>query len=324
VARRVKKRAKRKPEIELTVSDYQVPGEKRIYWEGVGGLIAIFAIVIYNITYFGVFNENAPGAPLYHAYWVPVVVAVFPVLTWVVANMVTLRPRNQRLKEGGLNSRVLNKNYPKLKAILAEQTKLLAIDEPEMYVLDEGTPYMYSLPGKTGKIVTTDAMLSALNDEEIAIMMAREMGHIKAKHARMMTVITGMRRANAIVKVLLFPITGLSMFLRGWAELAEATADRMAVLIAGRPAPINAALVKLAVASDNEAEISKSELEAYLDVGSDLATDADQIERHFKMGEFLGRHQSLKERIEEVRGYFGTDEGQAALQKMTEIRQKLG
>ena len=324
MARRVKKRIKRKPEVELTVSDYQVPGEKRIYWEGVGGLIAIFAIAIYNITYFGVLNENAPGGPLYHEYWVPAVVAVFPVLTWLVANMVTLRPRNQRLKEGGLNSRVLNKNYPKLKAILAEQSRLLAIEEPEMYVLDEGTPYMYSLPGKTGKIVTTDTMLSALNDEEIAIMMAREMGHIKAKHARMMTVITGMRRANPIFKVLLFPITGLAMFLGGWAELAEATADRMAVLIAGRPALINAALVKLAVTSDHEAEINKAELEAYLDAGNDLATDADQIERHFKMGEFLGKHPALKERIEEVRGYFQTEEGQAAMQKMTEVRQKLG
>ena len=140
----------------------------------------------------------------------------------------------------------------------------------------------------------------------------------------MMTVTTGMRRANPIVKVLLFPITGLAIFLGGWAELAEATADRMAVLIAGRPALINAALVKLAVTSDNEAEITKSELEAYLDSGNDLATDADQIERHFKMGEFLGTHPALKERIEEVGDYYQTEDGQAALQKITDVRQKRG
>jgi len=237
--------------------------------------------------------------------------------------VLALRPRNRRLKEEGLHARVLNKNYPKLKAILAEQPKLLGMDEPEMYVLDEGTPYMYSLPGKSGTIVTTKAMLNTLNDEEIALMIAREMGHIRAKHPRMMTVASFMLRAHPVVKVLLFPITATSFFLRGWMDLAEATADRMALLICGRPALINAALVKLAVTMDREAEISKEELEAYLDVGSDLATDAGQIERHFKMGEFLSKHQSLKERIEEIREFLKTDRGQNAMQKMTEVKQKL-
>jgi Tfp pilus assembly protein PilN len=52
-------------------------------------------------------------------------------------------------------------------------------------------------------------------------------------------------------------------------------------------------------------------------------TDAQQIERHFKMGEFLTQHQALKERIEEIREFLKTEEGQQALQKMMEVRQKL-
>ena len=324
MARRMKKRVKRTPDVEMTAADYQFPGEKRVYWEGVGGLIGIFVIAIYNVMYFGVLNENAPGSPLYHNYLVPVVIAIYPILAWLLANVITLRPRNQRLKQEGLNARVLNKNFPQLKAILAEQSRLLGMPEPEMYVLDENTPYMYSLPGKTGKIVTTSAMLSALHDEEVAVMISREMAHIQARLPRMMTVVSGIRRANPIVKVLLFPITGLALFLGGWMDLAEGTADRLAALIAGRPALINSALVKVAVASDRESEISKGELEAYLGAGSDdLATDAHQIERHFKMGEFLSRHMSLKERIEEVRQYFRTEEGKAGLQKMTEVRQRL-
>lgn len=328
MARRVSKRKlKKKPDFGLTVEDYRVPGEKRIYWEGVGGLFGLFAIAAYNIQYFMVgvpLHQNIqPDAPLYGKWWIPVIVLLLPLVTWLIANFIALRTRNKRLKQEGLNARVLNKNYPKLKTILAEQSKLLGMDEPEMYVLDEDDPFMYSLPGKTGKIATTRAMLHALNDDELALMIAREMGHIKAHHPRMMIVAGFMLRANPVVKVLLFPIAGMALFLRGWMDLAEATADRMALLMGGRPAMINAALVKLQVAMDREAEITREELEAYLDTGSDMATDAGQIERHFKMGEFLSKHPALKERIEEIREFLKTEEGQQAMQKMTEAKQKL-
>ena len=323
MARRVKKRRKRiSPETELRLDDFQCPGEKRVYWEGVGGTAALFILIAYNITRFGVMNEAAPGGPLYHQYWIPAAVVLYPLLTWFVANSLALRPRRRVLKEAGMNARVLNKNYPKLKAILAEQSKVLDIDEPEMYILSDDTPYMYTLPGKNSQIVTNDAMLDVMNDEELALMIAREMGHIKARHPRMAIVVTFMRRTNAIVKVLLFPITMMAAFLRGWLELIEITADRMALLITGRAALMNAAVVKLAVAADHEAEISRPELEAYLEAG-DMMTDSSQIERHFKMGEFLGRQPHLRERIEEVTEFLRTAEGQAALQKVNEAKQRL-
>lgn len=324
MARRVSKKAlKKKPELELTAEDYRVPGEKRIFWQGVGGVIALFLFATYWMGFLGVWNEDNPGGPLYHAWWVLGVLPAYLALSWLVANIFVFRPRNQRLKERGLNARVLSKNYPRLKSILAEQSKLLNMDEPEMYVLDEDTPYMYSLPGKTGKIVTTGALLNTLNDDEIAVMMSREMGHIKAGHPRMMMLVSGLKRANPAIQVLLFPIRGMVLFLGGWMDLAEATADRMAMLMSGRPAMLNAALVKLEVAVDKEAEITQEELEAYLSAGSDISTDAMQIERHFKMGEFLTQHQSLKERIEEIRQFLTTEEGKQALQKMMEVRQKL-
>lgn len=329
MARRVsrKKLKRKKPEFGITVEDYRVPGEKRIYWEGVGGLFGLFALAAYNLQWFFVgipLHQNIqPDAPLYGQWWWPVIILVLPGITWLIANYVALRKRNQRLKQEGLTARVLTKNYPKLKAILAEQSKLVDIDEPEMYVLDEESPYMYSLPGKSGKIVTTAGMLDALNDEELSLMIAREMGHIKAHHPRMMIVIAFIMRAHPIVKVLLFPITGMATFLQGWVDLAEATADRMALLMGGRPALVNAALVKLAVAMDKESEISKEELDAYLDTSADMATDAGQIERHFKMGEFLSKHPSLKERIEEIREFLRTEAGQQAMQKMVEAKQRL-
>ncbi|MGC9318205.1 MAG: M48 family metalloprotease, partial [Armatimonadota bacterium] len=280
MARRVRKRRKKKvPETALTLDDYQFAGEKRVYWEGVGGVIAIFIIVTYNIAYFGVFNENNPGGPLYHRYWIPAVILLYPAVAWLVSNWLAVRPRRRQLKEAGMNRRVLNKTYPKLKSILTEQAKLLVVDEPEMYVVDDDTPYIFTMPSRSGTIVTTDPLVDAMSDDEMAALVAREMGHIKSHHVRMAFVVRFIRRSNVVVQVLLFPVRLMALFLRGWLDLIEVTADRVAVLVTGRPALVNAALVKLAVAADREAEISKEDLEAFLQTATDISTDAAQIER---------------------------------------------
>ncbi len=311
----------------LTVSDYQVRGEKRVYWEGVGGLIGITLFLAWDVLYFMVgppVNSNIqPDAPLYGKWWIPLIMVAYPVLAWVVANWLAMRPRIQQLKEAGMNARVLSKNYPRVKTILAEQSHLLSMDEPEMYILEDDTPYIFSLPGKSGRIVASAPLLEAMNDEELAVMIAREMGHILCGHVRMTILVHFMRRAHIGLQVLLFPITALAAFLRGWVELTEFTADRLAVLVTGRPPLVNASLVKLAVAADREAEISREELDTYLEAGMGLSTDAEQIERHFKVGEFLSKQKSLRERIEEVREFPRSDEGQEAMQKMMELKQRL-
>lgn len=328
MARRVKKRRKtRAQEVELTLSDYQFPGEKRVYWEGVGGLAGIAVIAAYNVMYFGVgppLNQNiTPDAALYGQWWWPVIILVCPLLTWGVANWLALRPRRRRIKEEGPGARVLNKNHPRLKAMLSEQSRVLGIDEPEMYIIEDDTPYLYSLPGKPGTVVATQAVLEAMNDEELAVLLARELGHIRSHHARITIVASFMRRTNPAVKVLLFPVFLLSLFLRGWMDLAETTADRVAILITERPALVNATLVKLAVAADREAQISREDLDAYLETGMDITTDSAQIERHYKVGEFLSDQEALKDRIEEVTGFLKSDQGEQALEKMRSVKQKL-
>jgi len=324
VARRVsKRRKKRATETALTLADYQFAGEKRIYLEGVIGIFGFFVFAAYWVARFGVYNENNPGGSLYHQHWAWIVVVVYPVLAWLVANWLAVRPRRRQLKEAGMPARVLNKSHPKLKAMLAEQSKLLGLAEPEMYVLEDDTPYIFSMPVKTGTIVASDELTRVTTDDELATLVAREVGHIKSGHVRMAFVAHFMRRANIIVKVLLFPITFLSIVLRGWLVLIDVTADRVAVLVTGRPALVNETLVKLAVTADRTAEISPEELDAFLGSSTDISTDAQQIERHYKMGEFLSKHKALRERIEEVREFPKSDEGQAAIQKMEEMRQKL-
>ncbi len=328
MARRVKKRRKpKKEEVQLNLSDYQVPGEKRVYWEGFGGIMGVFLILAYNLQYFFVgppLHQNiTPDATLYAQWWWPAILIILPPLTWGVANFLALRRRWRRIKEAGPGARVLNKNHPKLKAMLTEQSRLLGIEEPEMYILEDDTPYLFSLPGKRSAVVATGPVLEAMNDEELAVLVARELGHIKSRHSRMIIVCSFMRRTHVVLQILLFPMWLMALFLRGWVDLAEITADRVAILVTERPSLVNATFVKLAVTADSEAQISRDDLDAYLEAGMDTTTDSAQMERHFRVGAFLREQEELRDRIEEVTEFLRTDQGQEALQKIREVKQKI-
>jgi hypothetical protein len=78
--------------------------------------------------------------------------------------------------------------------------------------------------------------------------------------------------------------------------------------------------VKFAVAADPNANITREELQALLDSAGDISTDAAQMERHFKVGQFMAARPILRERIEELTEFPGTDQGKAALAKMAEIQ----
>jgi len=329
VARRVsRRRKKRVDENALTCEELRFPGEKRIYMEGVWGVVGAFVIIAYNVMYFMVgppINNNIqPDAPLYGKWWWPVIILVYPALCWLVANWLTSRTFRRRVKDAGPSARVLNKSHPKLKAVLGEQARLLGIPEPEMYVIPNDLPFIYSMPGKSGAIVASDTLMRVMSDDEVTALVAREMGHIACGHPRMALLAQYMRRVNPVLKVVLFPITAMVMVLKNWLDLIEVTADRVSILVTGRPALLNETLVKLSVTADTEAEISPAELDAFLESATDMSTDAAQIERHYKMGEFLGRHKALRDRIEEIREYPKSDEGQEAMQKMAEMKQKLG
>lgn len=329
MARRVsKKRARKAPETALTCNDVAFPAERRIYLEGVYGIAGFFLVVAYNVQWWWVGppvnRQLEPGGPLFGKWWIPLIILAYPYVAWLVANALAMRPRHKLLKAAGPSARVLNKSHPRLKAVLAEQARLLGLPEPEMYVLHDSAAYIYSMPGKgTSIIVSSDALVAGLDDDEMATMIAREMGHALCNHVRMAFVLQYLRRAPAIVRVLLFPITALSIVMKNWLDLIESTADRAAVVIMGRAAIVNETLVKAGVITDPTAEITREELDAFLARATDLTTDAAQIERHYKMGEFLDRQPHLRDRIEEIRTFPRSEQGEAALLKMEETRRRL-
>jgi Zn-dependent protease with chaperone function len=324
VARRAKRQRKREPKAQLQMGDYQYPGERAGYWQGVCVLAGAFLVATVVVSLY-VFGKGAAhmSSKIHGQWWVPLEILGYPVLSILVVNWLAVRPRRQQFKETGMQSKVLSKTYPQLKQMLTEQSKMLGMSEPDMYLVDDDMAYMYSMPGKGGTIVASKPLLGALKPEELAAMVGREMGHIKSHHVRMGLAINYIRRANLLWKILLFPVTLFSVMLRGWVDLTEYTADRVAFLVTGRAPVVNAALVKSAVAADKQSEVDSEELEAYLEGGADISTDSEQMERHFKIGQFLSSQKGLRERIEQMGDFARTTQGQAALAKMEEVRSRL-
>ncbi len=311
----------KKVDTDLKLSDYQFPGEKSAYWQGVFMMLFPFVLAA-GVMCIHVFGKTAAAmsSGLHDKWWIPIEVLAYPLICIPVLNWLAVRPRRDALKEAGSQARVLTKTRPELKAMLAEQAKMLRMAEPEMYVVEDEAAYAWAMPGKTPAILISQPVVDTLSGPETAAIVARQMGHIKSHHVKTAQAVTYYRLANPLWKLLLFPAGMFVFSLRGWMELIEYTADRMAVLVVGRPAIVNAALAKLAVAADPQAEITPEELEAYMNASSDLASDGDQMQLHFKVGTFLGTQKGLKERGEQVGEFLKLDQGQKAMEKMALVR----
>jgi Zn-dependent protease with chaperone function len=299
----------------LRPADFVFPGEKGSY---LGGVIGIVITFVWLAIMGFVFIKNAAGQSLWY---IPLEVMAYPVLAVVIANIIAGRPRQAQLKKAGRQARVLSNNHPDVYKVLSRQATILGMKSPpDMYLVDDPHPIMYCLPTGRGVIIASQTLREAVFPEEFEALMAHEMAHIACKHVRMDMAMTFIRNTNIGAKIGLFPVLLMMFFARAWCDLIEFTADRGALLVMLRQAVVNSAVVKAAVARDPNAGISQEDLQAYLDSAGDLTTDAGQIERHFKVGQFMRSQPGLTERIEQLSEFPRTTQGQEAIAKSAALQ----
>jgi hypothetical protein len=81
-----------------------------------------------------------------------------------------------------------------------------------------------------------------------------------------------------------------------------------------------------ASAEDSEkvlAEISPEDLDAYLAGGSEMTEDPVQVERAFKISRFIQQQRNLSDRVRHLGEFADSDEGDAALEKMQQVKAQL-
>ncbi len=328
MARKSRRRRKKKEELKLKLTDYQFPGEKNGYWTAIGITLGLFIwagvmAFVFRASLFGEKQWSGLGG-IGWPIWATVVIVVFPWLAILAANILATRHSAADIKQVGRQAKVMPNNYPELHRVLADHVKLAGMKLPNMYLLQDEAPYIYTIPGGPGTIVVSTGLRDDLEEDDLSALIAHEIGHINSHHVRTTLAINYITNANPIFKVLLFPLLMIKLFAGGWMDLANFTADRFAVLLTGDAAGLNKALVKMAVLADKQADITPEELRTYLESSSDISTDAAQMERQFRIGTFISSQPNLGERIEEMREFIKSDEGKTAFEKMDEIRRQAG
>lgn len=125
----------------------------------------------------------------------------------------------------------------------------------DLLVIDAETPDAYALPGRSGRVVVTSAMLRALPADEQAVLLAHERAHLLHRHHLYAAVAETAAACNPLLR----PVRGLIAFhIERWAdeEAAQTTGSR---LLAAR----SLARAALAIADATRARESRGVL-AYL------------------------------------------------------------
>ncbi len=331
MARRARRKPKKEKEVKLLVSDYQVPGEKQAYWQGVGLTIGLFVwlgfmVFVFKDTIFsntlygsgGLFGLN------WQFWWIEFVLLAYPWMTIFVANILATRHSAKDIKEAGKQHKVMPNNFPDIYRTLSRLAKLGGLKkQPNMYLLDDNAAYIYAIPGGPGTIVASTGLRDGLEDDEFEALLAHQVGRIKSHHVRTELALQYVQNANKIFQVLLFPIWMIKFLSAGWKDITEFTADRFAILMMDSSSVLNKALVKKAALQNPEADITTEELQAYLDSTGDISTDADQMQRHFRLGNFISQQPNLQARIEANREFLTEEQGQETMAKMAKIRAKV-
>lgn len=353
---RIGKAGKRKQTI-LQVKDYQYPGEKMIYLQAMGGIWAIF-LILAALTAWQAFKPDV-GQFLHGKHQVWIILLLYPAITIAGLNYVSARPRKIQLKKAGLRAKVTATNHPQLYKLVKDASTLLCMRQPDLYLIEEEVPYLYAVPGRPGAIIMSNKCLEVLQPEELAAAVSKQLGHLKSGHVSADLAITAVRQANPLLQVIFLPATLMSILLRGWQDVIDYTADRCSLLVTRRLQTCTASMVKLAAAAaavtkvgvrdrkreakkrrrlgeaitDREmaaaeadnllTQIDPQELDAYLAGASEITDDAAQVERAFKISSFIEKQRNLKERIRYLGEWAETEECEAALRKVDEIRATL-
>ncbi len=316
MARLGRKRRKKKQQQQetLQLSDYQYPGEKQHYWQSIGAVVLVACWIAVMVWW--QLHEMWP----YQWSYLPLWVIGCP----VIVNYLAMRPRRQQLKELGHTAKVWSNNYPQYHQMLTRFSKLAGLGRaPEMYIVNEQAPYIYSMPGGAETIVATTALLDELDTEEFQALVAHEIGHIKSHHLRLDLAMTYVDNVSPLLKVAFGPVTAWRMLMGSWRDIIEYSADRLALLLTKNPVALMRAIIKSAAAADEQADLARDEIDAYLAATGTADTDGAQLERLFKINQFVKSQPNMQDRLQEIGAYLTSDEVEAAFEKIALISQQV-
>jgi Zn-dependent protease with chaperone function len=312
MAKRGRAPKRRKEKLQLSAKDFRYPGEPKLYWMGVGGVLILFIwLALFAFIFFRLPNTKP-------RYDVVAEVLCWPLVAVALCNILSVRPRQKEFRRRDQQSRVMSTNYPDVFRALGDFARLAGMKKaPDMFILNEDRPFIFTMPAKGGTIVASRGLKDGLRPQEFLALVAHEMGHIIPRHVRTELAIVFIRGANVGFKAILVPVTIMSAGMGAWIDAVDYTADRCAFLMTGGNSKlVNAAIVKLALLASADQALTIEELDTYLSTPGDLARDQALMELQVRAGQFIGSVPNLRDRIEALMEYPKTEQAKLAMEKV--------
>jgi len=191
-----------------------------------------------------------------------------------------------RLVQGqylGNSLQVSKKHFFRLKQIIEDQSELLRIKEPKLFIYQDPYPNAYTLGYKNPySIVLSSSLVEGLSEEELEAVIAHELGHVKFNHSRISSIVSP---AGKNIPVLTW-IFGF------WQRSAEFTADRVSLMTTENPRSLITTLVKIGIGTKFLEQIDEDE----------LLDQSRKVQKSIfnKWGELLNNHPYLTRRVNKI------------------------
>jgi Zn-dependent protease with chaperone function len=178
---------------------------------------------------------------------------------------------------------ITNKHFYRLRHIIENQSSVLQVPLPKLFIYQDPVPNAYTLGFKHPySIILSSSLVEGLNEEELEAVIAHEMGHVKFHHARISSIINP--AGNNI------PV--FSLIFGFWNRAAETSSDNISLLITENPRALITGLTKISIGVSFLEQIDEDE----------LLLQSQEIKQSLfnKGGELLNSHPYLTSRIHNI------------------------
>ncbi len=168
-----------------------------------------------------------------------VIAAAMNLFTYWNADKMVLRMNNAREVDA--------RTAPEFYAMVESLSRRAGLPMPKVYVIDNPQPNAFATGRnpENAAVAATTGLLRSLSQEEIAAVMAHELGHVKNRDTLIMTI-------TATIAGAISMLANFALFFGGSSRDNNNPLGFVAVLIAALVAPIAALLVQMAVSRTRE------------------------------------------------------------------------
>ncbi|HEY5093726.1 MAG TPA: M48 family metalloprotease [Candidatus Eremiobacteraceae bacterium] len=205
---------------------------------------------------------------------------------FIVAAMVYVSVARGRLL--GTSIRLHERQLPAVYAVAARCARDLGMRMPNIFVREDQYTCVTSMGlGEPYSIVISSTWLPHLDDDELAFLIGRELGHIAAGHSRITSLFSASGRENPFV----------SIVFGAWLRRTEYTADRVGLLCCGSIEAASRAVFTCAFHQVSK----KVDYTAFIDQRVELQSDPT-----LRLGELLGQEPYATNRLRELETFAAT------------------